>query len=154
MKFNYREVEQSIGRWITNQPFFYNSFFVFKTHFRNNGGFPKNQLLLIFNLIRLKIAEGWFVEMFLSVWGALKMMDARKIPIGRGSDLVFKDLRPLPEQARFLANTSKPSYKWWRQFWNSCYVAWSARQLKAHVLLISSERTNTYVSSAVKQSTA
>ena len=53
-------------------------------------GDTKKTYLPIFILIRLEISKGWFVEMFFSVRGTLKMMDARKIPIGSGSDFDFK----------------------------------------------------------------
>ena len=89
MKFNYSEVDYCIGRCITNQLFFDECFFVCKSDFRNNGWYQKKIYLLILILIRLEIRKGWFVTMFSSVWGTLKMMDAPKIPIGSGSDLIL-----------------------------------------------------------------
>ena len=89
MKFNYCEVNQRIGRCITNEVSFNKCFFVFKLHIRNNGWF-KNLSLLTFVQIRLQISDFLFVQMFFSGWGILKMMHDRKIPIRSGFDFDFK----------------------------------------------------------------
>ena len=52
--------------------------------FEKMGDTEKNYLLTYPDSIL--ISEVWFVEMFFTVWGSLKMIDARKIPIGSGSD--------------------------------------------------------------------
>ena len=94
MKLNYSEVEQSIGRLITND--FSSELFLSVETMDDTKGItkplviPRKSVIASFNPFRLQIAQVSFVEIFFNARGTLEMIDDRKIPNGSGSDFDSK----------------------------------------------------------------